>query len=190
MGKITREGALALLKKYNKNEALIKHAFAVEAVMRHFAVLKGEDPEKWGIVGLLHDIDYEKYPEQHCKKAAEILSEEGYPEEYIHGVVSHGWGICCDVEPESEMEKVLFTVDELTGFINATAIMRPSKSILDLEVRSVKKKWKDRRFAAGVDRDTVLKGCGILGMGLDDVIQETINGMRKAAGSIGLKGEL
>jgi putative nucleotidyltransferase with HDIG domain len=186
-----REQAFELLKKYNKNESLIKHALAVEAVMLHFAEILGEaDKEKWGIIGLIHDIDYEMYPEQHCKKAREILAEHNWPEDYIHAVQSHGWGICCDIEPVEKMEKVLFTVDELTGLIAATALMRPSKSILDTELKSVKKKWKQKSFAAGVNREVVEQGAEMLGMELDYIMDQTIKGMQKAAESIGLKGNL
>lgn len=188
---LNREQAFELLKKYNKSDSLIKHALAVEAVMRHFAEILGEqDVEKWGIIGLLHDIDYEMYPEEHCKKAAEILSQHNVPEEYIHGVVSHGWGICVDVEPTEKMEKVLYTTDELTGLIAATALMRPSKSILDTELKSVKKKYKTKGFAAGVNREVVENGAAMLGMELDYIIEETLKGMQKVAESIGLKGEL
>jgi len=181
---------MELLKEYNQNESLIKHALAVEAVMVHFAELFGEDKEKWGIVGLIHDLDYEKYPDQHCIKAREILEERNWPEDYIHAVQSHGWQICSDVEPVERMEKVLYTIDELTGLISATAIMRPSKSILDLTVKSVKKKWKQKSFAAGVNRDIIEKGAQMLGMELDQVIDETIKGMQKVAEEIGLKGEM
>lgn len=191
MGAPTREQAYELLTKYNKNESLIKHALAVEAVMRHFAGIIGEpDIEKWGIIGLVHDIDYEMYPEQHCLKAREILAENSWPEDYIHAVQSHGWEICCDIEPIEKMEKVLFTIDELTGLIAATALMRPSKSILDTEPKSVKKKWKQKNFAAGVDRELIEKGAGMLGLDLDFIIEETIKGMQKAAEDIGLKGTL
>lgn len=185
----TRQEALELLKKYNKNESLIIHALTVEAVMLHFAeLLKEEDKEKWGIIGLIHDIDYEMYPEEHCIKAREILQENHYPEEYIHAVQSHGWGICVDVEPVETMEKVLYTIDELTGLIAATVLLRPSKSILDLEVKSVKKKWKQKSFAAGVNREVIEKGAEMLGMELSTVIEETIKGMQKVAEEIGLKG--
>ncbi len=187
---ITREEALRLFKEYNQEESLFKHALAVEAVMRHFAALFNEDVEKWGIIGLIHDLDYERYPEQHCKKVKMILEAEGWPAEYIHAVQSHGWGICSDVEPVHRMEKVLYTIDELTGLIAAAALVRPSKSILDLEVKSVKKKWKDKAFAAGVNREVITKGAEILGMELDQLIQETINGMRTVAEEIGLKGNL
>lgn len=186
----TREEALELLKKYNQNESLITHGLAVEAVMRHFAELYNEDPDKWGIIGLVHDIDYEMYPDQHCHKAREILEKENWPEEYIRAVQSHGYGICIDVEPVSNSEKVLYTIDELTGLITAACLMRPSKSILDLEVKSVKKKWKQKSFAAGVNREVIAQGAERLGMELDTVIQETINGMKKAAEAIGLKGSL
>lgn len=185
-----REEAMELLKEYNQNDSLIKHALSVEAVMVHFAELFGEDKEKWGIIGLIHDLDYEKYPEEHCTKTKEILEERNWPEDYIRAVVSHGWGICSDVEPVERMEKVLYTIDELTGLIAATAIMRPSKSILDLTTKSVKKKWKQKSFAAGVNRDIVERGAEMLGMELDQVIEETIKGMQKAADGIGLKGEL
>jgi putative nucleotidyltransferase with HDIG domain len=185
-----RAEAFKLLQEFNKNESLIKHALTVEAVMRHFAVLLGEDEEKWGIIGLLHDIDYEMYPEQHCIKAREILKDREWPEAYIHAVESHGWKLCCDVEPTEKMEKVLYTIDELTGLIGATALMRPSKSILDMEVKSVKKKWKQKSFAAGVNREVIEEGAGMLGMELDKVIEETLKGMQKAAEEIGLKGNI
>ncbi|AFK85056.1 MULTISPECIES: HDIG domain-containing metalloprotein [Thermoanaerobacterium] len=187
---INRDEAYRLLKEYNKSESLITHALAVEAVMRHFAKLFGEDEEKWGIIGLLHDLDYEMYPNEHCKKVREILKERGWPEEYIHAIESHGWKLCSDVEPVHKMEKVLYTIDELTGLITATALMRPSKSILDLEVKSVKKKWKQKSFAAGVNRDVIEEGAKMLNMDLDKVIEETIIGMRSVADEIGLKGDL
>lgn len=186
----TREEAFELLKKYNENESLIHHGLAVEAVMGHFAKLFNEEVEKWKIVGLVHDLDYEMYPEEHCKKVSEILHNENWPEEYIHAIVSHGWKLCCDVEPVEKMEKVLYTIDELTGLITAAALMRPSKSILDMEVKSVKKKYKQKSFAAGVNRDVIDEGVQMLGMELDQVIAETIKGMQSAAEEIGLKGEL
>jgi putative nucleotidyltransferase with HDIG domain len=185
-----RAEAYELVQEFNKNESLIKHALTVEAVMRHFAELYGEDEEKWGIIGLLHDIDYEMYPEQHCIKAREILSEREWPEAYIHAVESHGWKLCCNVEPIEKMEKVLYTIDELTGLIAATAVMRPSKSILDMEVKSVKKKWKQKGFAAGVNREVIEEGAGMLGIELDNIIEETIKGMQEAAEEIGLKGNI
>ena len=192
MEKITpkRERAFELLKRYNKSDSLIKHALSVEAVMRHFAELNNEDIDKWGIVGLLHDVDYEMYPNEHCIKAREILESEGYPEEYIHAVQSHGWGLCIDVEPIHKMENILFTIDEITGLITATALMRPSKSILDLEVKSVKKKWSQKSFAAGVNREVILSGAERMGMDINDILSETIKGMQSAAEEIGLKGEL
>lgn len=185
----TREEAYRLLTEYNKNESLIKHALAVEGVMRYFARKTGEDEEKWGIIGLVHDLDYEQFPEAHCRKSEEILRANDWPEEYIRGVVSHGWGICSDVEPRTELEKVLYTIDELTGLIVTTALVRPSKSVLDLEAKSVKKKWKDKRFAAGVDRSVIEKGAQLLGRDLTEIITDTIMGMREVAEDIGLKGE-
>ncbi len=185
-----REQALELLKKYNKSDSLIKHGLSVEAVMRHFAKLNNEDVDKWGIVGLLHDVDYEMYPDEHCVKAREILEANGYPEDYIHAVQCHGWGICIDVEPIHRMENILFTIDELTGLITATALMRPSKSVLDLEVKSVKKKWNQKSFAAGVNRDVILSGVERLEMDISSVLCETIKGMQSVAEEIGLKGNV
>lgn len=192
MGKVipSREDAYNLLKEFNRSESLIHHALAVEGVMRHFALLFNEDKEKWGIIGLLHDLDYEMYPEEHCKKVVEILKKNNYPDDYIHAIVSHGWKICSDIEPTEKMEKVLYTIDELTGLITATALMHPSKSVLDLEVKSVKKKWKQKGFAAGVNRDIIKEGADMLGMELNQIIAETINGMRDVAEDIGLKGNL
>ena len=189
--KPTREEALALLKKHNQNDALIKHALAVEAVMAHFAEKFGEeDPEKWRVVGLIHDLDYEKYPEEHCSKARELLEDEGWPEDYIRAVQSHGWKICSDVEPMERMEKVLYTIDELTGLIVASALVRPSRSIMDLTAKSVKKKWKQKNFAAGVNREVIEEGTQLLGMDLTEVIEETIRGMQSAAAELDLKGNL
>lgn len=188
--KLSREEAWELLKEYTKTPALRVHALAVEAVMRHFAKLNGEDEEVWGVAGLLHDLDYEKFPEEHCQKSEEIMREHGIDDFYIHAVNSHAYGICTDVKPESSLEKVLYTIDELTGLIYAACLMRPSKSVLDLEVKSIKKKFKDKSFAAGVNRDTIRNGCDMLGMELTDVIQETIEGMKEVASEIGLKGNL
>lgn len=185
----TRQEAYELLTKYNKSDNLIKHAFAVEAVMRYFAKQLGEEVEYWGNIGLLHDLDYELYPEEHCHKSKELMEKEGVSEDIIHAVISHGWNICIDVEPTRKMEKVLYTTDELTGLITATVYMRPSKSILDLEVKSVKKKFKTAGFAAGVNRDVILNGCEMLGMDLDTVILWTIEGMKEAAPELGLAGE-
>jgi putative nucleotidyltransferase with HDIG domain len=184
----TREDALSLLKEFNQSESLIRHALAVEAVMRHFARRRGEDEERWGTVGLVHDLDYEKFPEQHCRKSEEILQERGWPADYIRAVVSHGWGICSEVRPESELEKVLYAVDELTGLVTTSALVRPSKSVLDMEAGSVKKKWKDKRFAAGVDRSIIERGAAMLEVDLTTLITETILGMRTVAEDIGLKG--
>ncbi len=188
--KPTREEALELLQEHNKNDALIKHALAVEAVMAHFAEKFGEDLEKWRVIGLIHDLDYEKYPEEHCSKTREILMQEGWPEDYIRAVQSHGWKICTDVEPLERMEKVLYTIDELTGLIVATVLLRPSRSIMDLTTKSVKKKWKQKGFAAGVNREIIEEGAQLLGMDVAEVITETIRGMQREAEALGLKGDL
>ncbi len=182
----TREEALSLLKQHNENEALIRHAYAVEGVMRQFATRFGEDPEYWGLVGLLHDLDYGKWPEEHLKVAPKLLEEAGFDEEFIHAVCSHGWGLCSDVKPEKKMEIVLYTIDELTGLITAAAYMRPSRSVMDMEVKSVKKKFKDKSFAAGVNRDVIRQGCEMLGLELDDVISESLEGMRGIHTYLGL----
>ncbi len=187
-GKPSREEAFSLLKEHNKNEGLIKHAVAVEAVMRYSARKRGEDEEKWGVIGLVHDLDYEQFPEQHCRKTEEILASRNWPAEYIRAVVSHGWDICTDVEPQSEPEKVLYAVDELVGLVVATALVRPSKSVMDMKVKSVKKKWKDKSFAAGVNRDVIAKGAEMLGAELGELIEDVIMGMRDVADEIGLKG--
>ncbi len=184
----TREQAMDLLREYNQNDSLIKHALAVEGVMRHFARERGEDEEQWGIVGLIHDLDYEKYPEEHCVRTEEILRDRDWPEEYIRAAMSHGWGICTEVEPRSEMEKVLYAVDELTGLVVTTALVRPSKSVMDVKISSVKKKWKDKRFAAGVDRSVIERGAEMLGMEIGELIGTTIEGMREVADEIGLRG--
>ncbi len=184
----TRDEAFSLLQRYTQNEGLIRHALSVEAVMRHFASLLQEDVEKWGIIGLIHDLDYEQYPEQHCTMTREILRNEHWPDDYIRSVMSHGWGICSNVEPEHIMEKVLFTIDELTGLVTASALIRPSRSILELEVRSVKKKWNMKNFAAGANREVIERGAAMMGKELDDIIQETINGMKAIAGTLGLAG--
>jgi predicted hydrolase (HD superfamily) len=167
---------------------LRKHAYAVEGVMRYIARKRGEDVEKWGIVGLIHDLDYERFPDQHCSKTREILQQEGWPEEYIRAAVSHGWGICSDMMPQTAMEKALYAIDELTGLVVTTALIRPSKSVLDVQVKSVKNKWKDKRFAAGVDRSIIEKGASMLGVGLDELIDDTIKGMQEVAEAIGLQG--
>jgi predicted hydrolase (HD superfamily) len=186
----TREEALQLLKTYNKSESLIKHAYAVEGVMRHMARKYGEDEEIWGIVGLIHDLDYEQFPDQHCIKTEAILKENKWPDDLIRAVVSHGWGICTDVEPTSTMEKVLFAIDELTGLVATSALVRPSKSVMDMKAKSVKKKWKDKRFAAGVDRTIIQKGADMLNVEIGELITDTIMGMRDVADAIGLKGDV
>jgi predicted hydrolase (HD superfamily) len=186
--KPTRDEAFSLLKEYNKNEGLIKHALAVEAVMRYCARKRGEDEGKWGIIGLVHDLDYEQFPQQHCRKTEEILTSHNWPAEYIRAILSHGYGLCTDVEPKSEMEKVLYAVDELVGLVAATALVRPSKSVMDMEARSVKKKWKEKSFAAGVNRDVIEKGAAMLGVELTSLIEDVIMGMRDVADQIGLKG--
>ncbi len=182
-----REEAYDLLLEYNKSDSLIKHALAVEGVMRYFARKRGEDEEKWGIIGLVHDLDYEQFPEEHCCKSEEILKENGWPEDYIRAVISHGWGLCVDVEPQTDLEKVLYAIDELTGLVVTAALVRPSKSVMDLKAKSVKKKWKDKRFAAGVDRSIIVKGAEMLGVEITELITDTIMGMREVAEEIGLK---
>jgi len=184
----TREEAFTLLKQYNKSDSLIRHGLAVEGVMRYLAEVRGGDVEKWGIIGLIHDLDYEQFPEQHCTKTEEILRENDWPVEYIRAVVSHGWGICSDVEPKTEMEKVLYAIDELTGLVATSALVRPSKSVLDIKAKSVKKKWKDKRFAAGVDRSIIEKGAEMLDIEISELITHTIMGMREVAKEIGLQG--
>ena len=186
----TRQEAYRLLKEYNASDSLIKHALAVEGVMRFFARKRGEDEEMWGVIGLVHDLDFGRFPEEHCRKSEEILRENGWPDAYIRAVVSHGWGICTDVEPQSDLEKVLYAVDELTGLVATTALVRPSKSVLDLKAKSVKKKWKDKRFAAGVNRGIIEQGARMLDMDLSDLITDTIMGMREVAEEIGLKGSV
>jgi predicted hydrolase (HD superfamily) len=156
--------------------------------MRYCARKRGEDEEKWGLIGLVHDLDYEQFPEQHCRKTEEILTSHNWPAEYIRAVMSHGWDICTDVEPQSELEKVLYTVDELVGLVVATALVRPSRSVLDMKTKSVKKKWKDKSFAAGVNRAVVEKGAEMLGVELGEIIDDVIMGMREVADEIGLRG--
>lgn len=177
---ITREDAFLLLTKYNKEKFHILHALTVEGVMRYFANTLGyqSEEEYWGITGLLHDIDFELYPEQHCLKAVDMLKEGGVGDDMIHSICSHGYGICCDVKPEHEMEKVLFTVDELTGIVWSAALMRPSKSVSDMEVSSLKKKFKDKKFAAGCSRDVIKKGAEMLGWDLDKLFEQIISAMR------------
>lgn len=188
--KPTREIALELFKKYNKSESLTKHALSVEGVMRYMARKAGEDEEKWGIIGLIHDLDYEMYPDQHCVMTEKILRENNWPEEYIRAVLSHGWGLVTELKPESLAERTIYAMDELTGLVATSALVRPSKSVLDMEARSVRKKWNDKRFAAGVDRSVIEKGAEMLGVSLDDLISDCIMGMRNVAEEIGLKGNI
>jgi putative nucleotidyltransferase with HDIG domain len=185
----TRDDALQLLHAYTKSENLRNHAYAVEAVMRYCARKRGEDEEKWGVIGLIHDLDYEQFPEQHCSKTRQILEENGWPEEYVRAVVSHGWGICSDMEPKSILEKTLYAIDELTGLVAASALVRPSKSVMDLTTSSVKKKWKAPAFAAGVNRSIITKGAEMLGVQVEELIEDTIKGMQEVAQKIGLIGE-
>ena len=175
-----RAAAMALLRKYNGERFHIQHALTVEGVMRWYAneLGHGEDADFWATVGLLHDVDFEKWPEEHCKKAPELLEAAGASEELIHAVVSHGYGLCADVEPEHEMEKVLFAADELTGLIGAAARMRPSRSVMDMEVSSLKKKFKDKKFAAGCSRDVIRQGAERLGWELEELMEKTIQAMR------------
>ena len=181
-----RDDALALLQEYNSNPALVQHGLQVEACMRHFARQIGEEEETWGIVGLLHDLDYEQFPDQHCHKAAEILREHGYDEDIIRAMMSHGYGIVTDVEPLTPMEQTLYAVDELSGLVNACVLVRPSKSIMDLGVKSVKKKFKQKSFAAGVDRAIVAQGAEMLGMELGELIEAVLAGMKADAEAIGV----
>ena len=184
-----RDEALDLLRKHNKEESHIQHALAVEGAMRHFARLAGEDEDLWGVVGILHDIDWERTaatPEKHCHLAPDMLREAGVDEDIIHAVQSHGYGICSDVAPANDMEKTLFTIDELTGLIITAGLVRPSRSLGDLELKSVKKKWKDKAFARGVNRDIIKEGAERMGMPLDKVIEETILALRPIEKQIGM----
>ena len=182
------EQSLALLKEYNQNQSLIKHGMAVAVTMRHFAELSGEDADTWEVVGLVHDLDYEQFPDQHCDKSAEILRDAGWPQDLIRAVQSHGWGICTEIEPQTRLEKTLYAVDELTGLITAVALVRPSKSVHDVKLKSVKKKWKNAAFAAGVSREVIQQGAKMLEMDLDDLIQETLTAMQGKAEVLGLSG--
>lgn len=186
----SREQAFELFKKYNISDSLLKHALSVEAVMRYMARKAGEDEDKWGIIGLIHDLDYEMYPEQHCKMTEKILRENNWPDDYIRAVLSHGWGLASDVEPHTLLEKTIYAIDELTGLVTTSALVRPTKSVLDMEVRSVKKKWNDKKFAAGVNREVIEKGAEMLGVNLDDLITDCIMGMREVAEQIGLGGSV
>lgn len=181
-----KERALEVLREYNKSEALVRHGIAVGGVMGYFAKESNEDVDYWTAVGILHDVDYEMFPNEHCLKSPELLKGAGYDDAFIRAVVCHGYGLVVDVEPELHMEKILYAIDELTGLIGAAALMRPSKSVMDIEVKSVKKKFKDKAFAASVSREVILDGCERLGMELDDVIDKCIQGMRTVASEIGL----
>ena len=189
MSNVTREQALALLQKYNKESFHILHGLTVAGVMRWFAQENGEDVEFWGLCGLLHDVDFEMYPEEHCIKAPELLAEIDASEEMVHGICSHAYGSCCDVEPTHLMEKIMFAVDELTGLIGAAARMRPSKSVLDMELSSLKKKFKDKKFAAGCSRDVIKEGADRLGWTLDETMEKTILAMRSCEASVAAEHE-
>jgi len=182
----SREDALELLTEFNSDPSLINHAKAVEAVMRYSARKHGEDEDLWGVIGLIHDLDYEKYPDQHCKMTEKILTDRGWPQEYIRAVVSHGWELCMDIKPETLLEKTLYAVDELTGLVTACALVRPSRSVMDLKPKSVKKKWKSKAFAAGVNREVIDKGADMLGIERTELISDVIMGMRDVASEIGL----
>ena len=183
---LNRAQALELLKKYNQEAFHIQHSLTVEGVMRWYAqeLGYGEDADFWAITGLLHDIDFEMWPDEHCQKAPELLREAGVGEDMIHAVCSHAYGLCSDVAPEHEMEKVLFAIDELTGLIGAAALMRPSKSVMDMEVSSIKKKFKDKKFAAGCSRDVITEGAQRLGWELNELFEKTILAMRSCEESI------
>ena len=186
---ITRQQALSLLQKYNQEPFHILHALTVEGVIRWYAreLGYGEEVDFWGLCGLLHDVDFEKYPEEHCRKAPELLAEIHAEPEMVHAICSHGFGLCCDVEPQHQMEKVLFAVDELTGLIGAAARMRPSKSVMDMELGSLKKKFKDKKFAAGCSRDVIKDGADRLGWSLDEVLEKTILAMRSCEESVNVE---
>ncbi len=182
----TRDEAFALVKEYNQEPFHIRHALTVEGAMRSFArsLGYGDEEEFWGIVGLTHDLDFERYPEEHCVKSQEIMRQQGWDERLIHATASHGYGLCCDIKPEHEMEKVLFACDELTGLIYAAALMRPSKSVQDMELKSIKKKFKDKKFAAGCSRDVILQGAEMLGWELGDLMQRTLDAMKESEAAI------
>ena len=186
----TREDAEQLFFKYNESESLYKHAKQVEVTMRYFAKENNEDEEKWSIIGFLHDLDYEQYPDEHCDKTKEILEENNYPQDYIRAILSHGYEMRTDVKPETKMEKLLYATDELTGLINAACLMRPSKSVLDLNVKSLNKKFKDKKFAQGVDRNVILKGAEMLDMTKEELFEETIKALQENAEEGYLKGNL
>lgn len=184
----TFEDAKKLFLEYNKTDSLINHGLSVSCVMRHFAQVAGEDEELWATVGLLHDIDYEMYPDEHCVKAKEILQDDGFDEVVVRAVLSHAYGICTDIEPQSLMEKTLFAVDELSGLVMACVLVRPNKSVLDLQLKSVKKKWKQKSFAAGANREVILQGAQMLNIDKDELIEKVIEAMRKYADELGIAG--
>ena len=188
---LTREKAVEMLREHNKEKFHLQHALTVEGVMRWYAqeLGYGEDADQWALVGLLHDIDFEEYPEEHCIKAPELLAEIGASDEMVHAICSHAYGMCCDVEPEHLMEKVMFAADELTGLIGAAARMRPSKSVMDMEVSSLKKKFKDKKFAAGCSRDTIKEGAERLGWTLEELMEKTILAMRSCEEAVNAEME-
>ena len=186
---ITRQQALALLQKYNQEPFHILHGLTVEGVMRWYAREMGENEDFWGLVGLLHDVDFERYPDRHCLEAPKLLAEVNAEGELVHAICSHGYGICCDVEPTLLMEKILFAADELTGLIGAAARMRPSKSVCDMEVSSLKKKFKDKKFAAGCSRDVISQGAERLGWSLEELMEKTILAMRDCEASVAAEME-
>ena len=184
-----RSKAWELLRQYNKEPFHLRHALTVEAVMRYFAAQRGEDVDFWGVAGLLHDIDFEMWPEEHCRKAPELLRAAGADEATIHAVCSHGWGACSDVEPAHEMEKLLFAADELTGLIWSASLMRPSKSVQDMELKSLKKKFKDKKFAAGCSRSIITKGAALCGLTLDELMEQTLDAMRAGEDAVNAQME-
>lgn len=186
----SRKDAEQLFLEYNKSDSLYKHAKQVEVTLKYFANKYNEDAEKWSVIGFLHDLDYEMYPEEHCQKTEEILKERNYPDDYIRAIMSHAYESRTDVKPESQMEKILYATDELTGLINAVCLMRPSKSVLDLEYKSLDKKFKDKKFAQGVDREVILKGAEYLGMTKKELLEETILALQSSPEEAFLKGNL
>jgi putative nucleotidyltransferase with HDIG domain len=185
----TRAEVWDLLCEYNQTPSLRRHALAVEAVMRHIAAKHGEDVEMWGAIGLIHDLDYEQWPQEHCRHTPRILREHGWPEPWIRAVLSHAWGICTDVEPQTPLENTLYAIDELTGLVSAATLVRPSRRLDDLTVKSVKKKWNQKGFAAGVDRGVIEAGARRLGLELEALIAEVIAGMQPVAAELGLAGD-
>lgn len=182
----SRDEAFTLLTKYNKSQSLINHALMVEATMKYFAKYFNEDEEKWSVIGLIHDLDYEQFPEQHCQKTEEILKQNNWPQDYIRAVMSHGYGLVTNIEPISILEKTLFAIDELTGLVYTTALVRPSKSLDDMKAKSVKKKWKDKKFAAGVNRSIIEKGAKMMEIEISELIEHTINALKPIGAQIGL----